>query len=142
MRVKEISKSETYDLRHRVLRPEAPISDCHYPADDIAVHFGVFEQNRLITIVTAHPENSPLCAGDGQWRIRGMATEPDFQGNGYGSEALKALLAWGKAKEIPLFWCNAREKAIFFYESYGFEIISELFEIPGIGPHKVMRVKL
>jgi GNAT superfamily N-acetyltransferase len=142
MFIKEISTAETYDLRHRVLRPSGPLSDVQFPADRLAVHFGVFEQERLVSVVTAHPENSPLCAGEGQWRIRGMATEPGLQGNGYGSEALKALLAWGKAKCIPLFWCNAREKAIFFYESYGFEIISDLFDIPGVGPHKVMWVKL
>src|SRR5688500_1457788 len=103
MLVKEISAAETYDLRHRVLRPQARIEECHYPADPSAVHFGVFERDRLVAVVTAHPENSPLCGGEGQWRIRGMATEPELQGQGYGSEALRALLWWGKAKEIPLF---------------------------------------
>lgn len=141
MLVKEISTAETYDLRHRVLRPSATLEDCKYPADGAAVHFGVFE-GALASVITAHPEISPLFTGEEQWRIRGMATEPSFQGRGFGGAALQALLAWGKAKRIPLFWCNARERAIPFYEAHGFTVASELFDIPGIGPHKVMWVKL
>lgn len=68
-----------------------------------------------------------------------MATEPAFQGFGYGGEVLDGLLAWGRSQKLPLFWCNAREKAIPFYERHGFSIESELFDIKGIGPHKIMK---
>ncbi|MGE3262162.1 MAG: GNAT family N-acetyltransferase [Bacteriovoracia bacterium] len=138
MQVREIPTEATFDLRHRVLRPSQPISECQYPADGQAVHFGVFEEERLCSVVTAHPENSPLFPCEGQWRIRGMATEPGAQGRGLGSLGLKALLAWAEAHRVSFFWCNAREGAIPFYLRHGFTVASELFDLPGIGPHKVM----
>lgn len=36
-------------------------------------------------------------------------------------------------------WCNARESAVSFYAKYGWSVEGELFEIPKIGPHYVMR---
>lgn len=140
--VRQISTEQTYDLRSRVLRPGLPVEQSKYPADPEAVHFGAFEGEALVSIVTAHPEENARWPAAGQWRIRGMATDPAHQGRGLGGEGLRALLAWGKAKGIPLFWCNARKRAIPFYESHGFAVVSELFEIPGIGPHKVMWVQL
>lgn len=141
MEIREISTEQTYPLRQKILRPGMPVSACQYPADSEAVHFGVFEQGSLRSIVTAHPEDSSLFPEKGQWRIRGMATDSIFQGQGLGGAGLDALLAWGKAKELPLFWCNAREGAIPFYQRHGFQVASDLFDIPGIGPHKVMWVR-
>lgn len=140
MEVKEIRAEDTYDLRHRVLRPLQTVAECKYPLDHAAIHFGAFTENRLISIVTAHPEDSPLFSESGQWRIRGMATEPEFQKTGAGHAVLHALLAWGKERGIELFWCNARELAIPFYLRQGFTVESDYFEIPGIGPHKVMAI--
>ena len=78
--------------------------------------------------------------GEGQWRIRGMATDAAYQGRGAGSLVLKELLKWGRENGVRSFWCNAREPAIRFYERHGFSIHSELFDIPTAGPHKVMRI--
>lgn len=142
MIIREISTAECIPLRSKVLRPFHPLEDCAYPQDPSAVHFGCFEHDALVSIVTAHPEDKELFGARGQWRIRGMATEPAHQGKGYGGEVLKALLAWGRAKRLPLFWCNARVLAIPFYERHGFTVESELFDIKGIGPHKIMKVTL
>lgn len=106
------------------------------------MHFGAFEGSELVSIVTAHPDQSPLFSAPNQWRIRGMATDPDRQSGGFGGAALQALLAWGRAEGLPLFWCNAREKAIPFYLRHGFTLESALFDIKGIGPHKVMKIVL
>ena len=43
-----------------------------------------------------------------------------------------------KEKESDLLWCNARLIAVDFYESLGFKIIGEIFDIEGIGPHYYM----
>lgn len=139
MEVRPISTEETIELRSRVLRPNQPRAACFYERDAVAMHFGAFAGGHLVSIVTAHPEEHPLFSARGQWRIRGMATDFGEQGKGYGGAVLRALLAWGKEKGIPLFWCNARERAIPFYERHGFTVESELFEIEGIGPHKVMK---
>jgi len=142
MQVRPIEASATYSLRSQVLRPGLPLAASLYPQDPEAVHFGVFEGEEVVSVVTAHPENSPLFAREGQWRIRGMATHPQRQGRGLGRAGLEALLAWGRGRGVPLFWCNARVGALRFYARAGFSVESELFDIPGIGPHKVMKIDL
>lgn len=107
---------------------------CRYEGDATWVNFGAFRGEELVAIVSAHSDGAP-----GEWRIRGMAAHPSCQGQGAGGVALAALLAWLRERGVPAFWCNARERAIPFYERHGFRCVSELFEIEGIGPHKVMR---
>lgn len=140
--LRQIRTEDCIPLRAEVLRPFHPLEDSRYPLDPKAVHFGCFVHGELLSIVTAHPEEKPDFKATGQWRIRGMATEPAFQGFGYGSRVLEALLDWGREEGLPLFWCNAREKAIPFYLRHGFTVESELFDIKGIGPHKVMKIEL
>jgi GNAT superfamily N-acetyltransferase len=143
MRVQAITTEETIALRHLVLRPQQPRTACFYDRDHEAKHFGAYSgSGALVSVVTAHPEDNPRWPVSRQWRIRGMATHPGFQGQGYGSMVLDALLAWGRMERIPLFWCNARERAIPFYLRHGFTIESGLFEIVPIGPHKVMKINL
>jgi GNAT superfamily N-acetyltransferase len=114
--VLDIRAADTYPLRSKVLRPGQPPEANHYPRDAEGVHFGLFLGKELRSVVTAHPEDHPAFPGQGQWRIRGMATEEGFRGRGLGKLLLSALLAWGARKGLPLFWCNARESAISFYE--------------------------
>jgi len=143
MIVRAISAEQCLALRAKVLRPRQPLENSRYPKDPLGVHLGCFEKEELRSIVTAHPEQNDLfLVPENQWRIRGMATEPAFQGLGHGGFVLAALLAWGREKRLPLFWCNAREEAIPFYERHGFTVESELFEIEGIGAHKVMKIHL
>lgn len=142
MEVREIPAEATYELRSRILRPGQPVEANKYPMDHLGVHFGLFEGAQLISVVTAHPEDNARFPGQGHWRIRGMATDLSFQNKGLGLKVLLHLLAWGRAQGLPLFWCNAREKAIPFYERQGFKVESELFELPNIGPHRVMRIDL
>lgn len=142
MEMREIPAAATYGLRSRILRPGQPAEANHYPLDELGVHLGLFKEDRLVSVVTAHPEDNARFQGDGHWRIRGMATDLDFQNRGLGRKLLLQLLAWGREKEIPLFWCNARQRAIPFYERQGFRVESELFDLPNIGPHKVMRIDL
>ncbi len=37
-----------------------------------------------------------------------------------------------------LVWCNARVVAVPFYAKQGWEIVSEVFDIPTVGPHRAM----
>jgi predicted GNAT family N-acyltransferase len=39
-------------------------------------------------------------------------------------------------------WCNARTPARAFYERAGFRTVSDEFELPEIGPHYVMELRL
>ena len=36
------------------------------------------------------------------------------------------------------FWCNARVAAVPFYARMGWRVVSDLFDVPTVGPHRVM----
>ena len=76
------------------------------------------------------------------YQLRGMATDTPFFGKGYGAELIKYAVDYIKAAKAEYIWCNARTSAINFYKKQGFEIVSEEFEIPGVGPHYIMILNL
>src|SRR4051794_31644426 len=110
MTVRQATVDEVLPLRARILRPDLPLESCRYPADAAAVHFAVESGGELVSVVTAHPENSTF-AKDARnpWRIRGMATAREFQAQGFGSNVLKGLVDWAQTQDVDLLWCNARE---------------------------------
>ncbi|HEX2047988.1 MAG TPA: GNAT family N-acetyltransferase [Acidimicrobiales bacterium] len=126
-------------LRHRLLRPGQPFEETVYQGDDLedTVHFGAFEGDRLVGIVSLYKERRPGGPDEG-WRIRGMATEPDVRGAGFGAALVAACVEHVAASGGGELWCNARTGASGFYRRMGFDVVSDEFEIPGIGPHVVM----
>lgn len=138
--MKLILPQQTYPLRHKVLRPHQPIEACQYPGDEDegTFHLAAFDQNQIVSIVSFYQEGHPEVSGANPYRFRGMATDPAYQGQGLGSELLKQALEEAKKRGADVVWCNAREVAFSFYEQLGLHCIGELFEIEGIGPHKVM----
>ena len=105
------------------------------------VHFGLFVEEDLVSIASLYKE--PLKEKDdlNGWQLRAMATLPAFQGNGYGSKLLESCIKLVKEKAGNYIWCNARIKAVDCYKRFGFEVISDEFEIPGIGLHYMMMLK-
>lgn len=83
------------------------------------------------------PENRPAI------QIRQMGTREEAQRRGYASEVLsmleKAAVTHFAARVALL---QAREKAIPFYLSQGWQLIDEPYEIPNIGPHRSMMKRL
>ena len=67
-----------------------------------------------------------------------MATLPDYRDRGIGMRLLDSGLTRIKSEGIKFVWCNARQTAFAFYEKADFKYFGEMFEPPGIGPHKVM----
>lgn len=133
---KYITTEETLDLRNRVLRNNAGRGKCVFPTDDTEgnFHLGHFEGDELVSIATFYPEDYMGRSGAG-FRLRGMATDPDFAGRGYGSDLIKFAINELRSANASYIWCHARSSALGFYEKLGFEVISEEFEIPEIGPH-------
>ena len=74
--------------------------------------------------------------------MRGMATEPEARRRGAGSAVLTALIDHARENGATLVWCNARIGARTLYERAGFAVVSEQFEIDGIGPHYRMELSL
>jgi len=105
------------------------------PADAFAV--AAFEGEDLIAVGLVGPEGEP-----GQWRVRGMATAPEARGRGAGSAVLAALLDHALSQGGREAWASVRTPAQSLYERAGFRVDSDVYEVPRIGPHVLMRLRL
>jgi ribosomal protein S18 acetylase RimI-like enzyme len=125
---------DTRALRQQVLRPHQTLAELasHEPRAAFAV--GAFDSDRLVGVGLIGPEGEP-----GEWRVRGMATLPEFRGRGAGSAVLTALLDHARGHGATAVWANVRTPARAVYERAGLEVVSEEFELAEIGPHLVMR---
>lgn len=135
-----ITAAETLSLRKRVLRPLSRIEDCVFERDDepTTFHLGLFHAGQLISIATFVLQSHGEFPAGLPYRLRGMATDEKYRGQGFGGILLRQGLEELRARRCDLLWFNARIKAFDFYRGMGFYFHGELFEMPGIGPHKVM----
>lgn len=140
MDIQRITPEEAYPLRLMVLRPGGRLRDVQWQHDndENAFHLGASNGAGLIGIGTFYKERHKGIKGTQQFRLRGMATHPEHRGRGAGRLIVQGALDELRRLGIPLVWCNAREKAIPFYEREGFVAHGEPFELPGIGMHQVM----
>jgi GNAT superfamily N-acetyltransferase len=138
--VRPVGAEATRALRLAVLRPGQPPEAALYPGDDDATtrHLGAFADGRLVGIASLYAEARPGGASPG-WRLRGMATEPTARRRGVGTALLAACVAHVVDEGGGELWANARLSALDFYLRAGFEVVSDRFEVPGIGPHVVVR---
>lgn len=121
------------DLRWHVLRPGRPRSTAHFPGDDApsTIHLvAVAEEGRVIGCASLLRENG--------LQLRGMAVDPLWQGKGVGAAVVDAAHEIAAAAGLSL-WCNARMSASGFYARCGWVPEGPVFDVPGIGPHVVMR---
>lgn len=142
--IKFIPVKEVLAIRNEVLREgKLTLDECRFPSDLIqgAFHLGNFEENILVSIASFHPQNVEGHIGQG-YQLRGMATIPAFQGKGKGNQLLNFAIVYLRGQQINYLWCNARKKALNFYGGIGFEMISDEFDVPSIGPHHVMYLKI
>ena len=72
------------------------------------------------------------------YRLRGMATDFIYHRQGLGQKIIHAALVELKIRNCDLLWFNARTSAELFYLKLGFTADNTVFELPLIGPHKVM----
>ncbi len=134
--IRRISPEETLPLRSAVLRNNMPLEQCVFPTDSTEgiFHLGCFADDKLVCIGTFLPEDYKE-KGPGGFRLRGMATDPAYAGKGFGAELINFAFNELRSVQAAYIWCNARSAAVGFYNRLGFEVISEEFEIPGVGPH-------
>ena len=105
------------------------------PPDAFAV--GAFVDDELVGVGLVGPEGEP-----GQWRVRGMATEPGVRGRGAGTAVLAALIAHARERGATGLWASVRTPAQRLYERAGFRVDSDVYELPHIGPHVLMSLQL
>ena len=142
--VRIITARETLPLRQTVLRPGRPLAAARWPGDDAPAtrHFGAFRDERLLGIASLFLATMPGQTEVPAWQLRGMATAPEARGMGLGRALVSACVAYAREKGARLVWCNARTPAVGFYRKLGFEIVGGEFEIPDVGPHYRMALRL
>jgi GNAT superfamily N-acetyltransferase len=120
-----------------VLRPYLEVGEMaeSEPRDVVAI--GAFFAGQLVAVGLIGPEGDP-----GAWRVRGMATEPDLRGRGAGSAVLDALVGQARSEGADQVWASVRTPARALYERAGFRPDSDVYEVPRIGPHILMRLAL
>jgi RimJ/RimL family protein N-acetyltransferase/GNAT superfamily N-acetyltransferase len=138
--IKQITPTETYPVRHPVLRVGRPIEDCEFSEDDLetTIHLGLYLDNNLAGVATFLKQDNTLFNTTPQYQLRGMAILKSHQGKRFGEALLKHGETLLKNKNATLLWFNARIVAVSFYKRNGYNIIGYSFEIPTVGTHFVM----
>jgi GNAT superfamily N-acetyltransferase len=134
-------------LRHAVLRPhQSRAEDVVFEGDHKpgSAHFCARDAAGMtVCVASVYPEAPPwqepvVPVTAGSWRLRGMATAPEWRGRGVGSAVLRAVVSHVAAGGGGLFWCNARLGAVAFYTRAGMVTVDGPWEEPFIGPHIAM----
>ncbi|HEK21156.1 MULTISPECIES: GNAT family N-acetyltransferase [unclassified Mucilaginibacter] len=142
--IKFITADDVLPIRNEVLREgKLTLDECRFVNDekDSSFHLGYFVKDELACIASFHEQGYKDFEGLG-YQLRGMATLENYRGKGYGAMLVNFAITYLRGRQVNYMWCNARKKAVPFYLSVGFEIVSPEFDIPGIGPHHAMYVKI
>jgi predicted GNAT family N-acyltransferase len=128
---------ELLALRAEVLRPGLPLEQARFAGDLDAgtVHFAARRGSRVVGCATLM---GSAFEGEPARQLRGMAVAGSEQGRGVGAAMLSAIDALARGEPPRLLWCNARVSAIGFYARHGWSVVSEEFDIPGVGLHRRM----
>ncbi len=142
--ITRITATETYPVRHPVLRAGKPLKTCAFTGDDVSttIHLGLFDKKRLIGVLSLMKISNDLFFQTSQYQLRGMAILKSYQGKGLGNLLINESEHILTNKNIDLVWCNARIIAVNFYIRNGYKVIGAPFEIPEIGKHYVMHKTL
>lgn len=120
MKIEAIKASETWEIRHKVMWPDQPFEFVQLNEDNFGLHFGVFDQDKLVSIVSCF-------IVDDEMQFRKLATLKEFQGKGIASELLEFILKLAKDKGLRKVWCNARTSKKSFYEKFGMIAVGKTF---------------
>ncbi|HFS67018.1 MAG TPA: GNAT family N-acetyltransferase [Flavobacteriia bacterium] len=136
LKIKEIDATETYPVRLKVLKTNKNYQYKYQgDFDEKTKHFGVFDTNNLIGIVSVMETNHPKLVNNAI-QLRGMAIDEAYQKKGIGKLLVRHIEK--KYSNKDLIWCNARDYAVGFYNSLGFSIFGKKFYIKNVCDHFVM----
>ncbi|RUT69209.1 GNAT family N-acetyltransferase [Flavobacterium cupreum] len=124
MEIRTIKASQTWNIRHEVMWPVQPFEFVQLDEDDSGLHFGVFIEEELVSIVSCFIDRDEM-------QFRKLATLEDYQGRGIASELLHFILKLAKEKGLKKVWCNARRDKKSFYEKFGMSDTYKIFTKSG-----------
>ena len=138
--IRKVDAKKVRPLRHAELRKGQDFSTTSYIEDYEAgtFHMACIVDEKIVTCASYYPEKSIKIKSNRAYRLRGMATDSNFQRKGYASDLMAESFKELKKRDCDMVWCNARLGAVDFYKSVGFKIIGEIFDIAEIGPHYYM----
>lgn len=125
MKIREITKEETWPIRQKVMWPTKPINFVKLKEDEIGKHYGLFMEEELISVVSLFIKKDNA-------QFRKFATLEKMQRKGYGGKLLSFLFEQANQAGVNRIWCNARKSKVSFYEKFGMCETNEQFEKEGI----------
>lgn len=138
-RIERVPPEVILPLRASILRPGRPVEAARFPEDQRpgVAHWagwladGPTTPQACLTLLPSTWEDLPA------WQLRGMASAQAARGKGLALALLQAATEWALQQEpsAEILWCNAREVAVGFYARAGWVVVSDVFEVPEIGPH-------
>jgi GNAT superfamily N-acetyltransferase len=145
--VEAVPAAATYGLRRRVLRDGRADADVAFAEDDRpgAFHLGAFHDGRLVAVGSFSPEPVSVRPGRRAVRLRAMAVDPGYQGQGVGRRLLQEALPRLRADGVEVLWANARDGALSFYRRFGMEVVGGGFDVTVLErpiPHHVVVLDL
>ncbi|MDW7662177.1 MAG: GNAT family N-acetyltransferase [Bacillota bacterium] len=138
--IKEVDLNDIIDFRHEILRPYQSIEDCIYDTDKHmeTFHVGAYHGEELVSIASFNRECTDFFCEADQFRLRAMATKPDFRKQGAGRLIVQFAEKKLILKGCGLLWCKGRTSVIEYYNKLGFEPFGDVFDYPPIGPHIIL----
>lgn len=124
MDIRKINWQQTLDIRHRVLWPNKSKAFCIVEGDETANHYGIYIENSIIGVASTYRNANFV-------RLRKFAIELKYQKHGYGSHLLRRIIELEKAQGSGVFWCDARQSAIGFYQQFGLRVEGDIFQKSG-----------
>ena len=138
--INKVGAEKIRPLRHSELRKGQDFSTTSYLKDyeEGTFHMACIADDQIVTCATFYAQTSMKVKSNNAYRLRGMATDSQFQRKGYARNLMLESFKELKKRDCDMVWCNARLVAVNFYESLGFKITGDLFNIEAIGPHYYM----
>ncbi|PEL14062.1 GNAT family N-acetyltransferase [Bacillus sp. AFS017336] len=114
MTIKQVDKEEVWEIRHKVMWADKPFDYIKLNDDDLGMHFGLFKESNLISVISLFISNS-------ECQFRKFATLHEEQDKGYGSTLLDYVLKEVNNTGVKKIWCNARMNKANFYKKFGLQ---------------------
>lgn len=142
MKIVEINNSKLlWPLRNLVLWQHKRLLECGIDPDlsQSTFHIGATDHDgNIVGTATFIKESNHHFNQTSQYRLRAMATHPSTRGTGLGKQIIEKAIEKLNKNKIELLWCDARLHACGFYERLDFKVVGDIYEVPEIGPHKLM----
>ena len=145
LKAKILDAKSILPLRAKVLRPGMTAEQAVFKGDELedSFHVGVVsEAGEVIAISSYYKKCEGSDKSKNEYKLRGMAVDPDTQSKGLGTMMLDYALEILKERKASLLWCNARVSAAQFYLKKGFSSDMREFHLDPAGAHYRMRLEL